>query len=198
MSKTLRTIGMVVGAVALIATGVGAVAGGAIIGTAASGAAVTLGTVATSIATYAGLAAGVAQIGAQLLYKPPPARGSVTQIIVQSDAPQPYVMGEGYTAGVLRHDCAYGATLKKVPNPYRYLVSVYSGGGAIESITPWIDQAPVSSWYTGYLWTDTQLGACPESTALTPQFPGAPGWTTASKLSGQAAIGWSLKFDKDG
>ncbi|MDE8654772.1 DUF7359 domain-containing protein [Novosphingobium album (ex Liu et al. 2023)] len=201
MSKTLRTIGMIVGAVALVATGVGAVAGGTIIGAtvgAAGSVAVTLGSVTSTIATIAGIAAGAAQIGAQLLYKPPPARGGVTQILIAPDAPQPYVMGEGYFAGVLRHDCGYGADLKKVPNPYRFLPCVYSGGGPIESITPWVDQGPVSSWYSGFLYTDTQLGATPEANALAPQFAGAPGWTSASKLSGQAAIGWSLKFDKDG
>ena len=186
MSKVLKTVATIAGAVALVATGVGAVAGGPLLAT------------ATTVATYAGLAAGGANIGAQLTAKPPPARGSVTQVLIAADAPQPYVMGEGYFAGVLRHDVAYGATLKKVPNPYRWLVTVYSGGGPVQSITPYVDLGAVPGWYSGFLSTDTQLGTCPESTALVPPFGTATGWTSASKLSGQAAIGWNLKFDKDG
>ncbi|MFG5445095.1 hypothetical protein ACFJZM_13600, partial [Enterococcus faecalis] len=42
------------------------------------------------------------------------------------------------------------------------------------------------------------LGECPESTALAPQWAGATGWGSTSKLSGQAAIGWSFLFDKEG
>ncbi len=189
MSKPLKIVGFVAGAVAVVATagaalGLGLAVGGSVIG-------------AGSIATYASLAAAAANMGGSLLQKPPPARGSVSQILIAPDAPQPYMMGEGYFAGVLRHDTAYGATLNKVPNPYRFMAVVYSGGGPIESITPWVDKAAVSSWYSGYLYTSTGLGAVPAS-AVTPQWGTAPGWSSASKLSGQAAIGWSLKFDKDG
>lgn len=132
------------------------------------------------------------------LSKPPPARGSVTQVVIASNAEAPYVMGEGYFAGILRHDTAYGATLKKVPNPYRWMVSVYTTAGPVHSITPYVELAPVSAWYNGFLYTDTQLGACPEASALAPNFAGAPGWAASAKLSGQSAIGWNLKFDKDG
>lgn len=188
MAKALKTVGVIAGAVALVATGVGAFAA------AGSALAATAGTVA-SIAT---VTAGVANIGAQALAKPPPVRGSVTQIQIVPDALQPYCMGEGYFAGFLRHDVGYGATLKKVPNPYRFMPIVYSGGGPVQSISPRVDFATVASWYSGFLYTDTQLGACPEPDALSPQWPGAPGWSSASKLSGQPAIGWSFLFDKDG
>ncbi len=118
MAKAVKTIGIIAGAVALAATGVGAIAA------AGSALAATAGTVA-GIAT---VVSGVATLGAQALAKPLPARGSVTQILIDPDAPQPYVMGEGYFAGVLRHDTGYGATLKKVPNPYRFMPVVYSVG----------------------------------------------------------------------
>lgn len=194
MAKTLRTIGTIAGAVALIATGVGAVAGaGTLISVAGVGSA-TLGT----IGTVASVAATAASIGAQALSKAPPVRGNVTQLIIAPDVPQPYMMGEGYYAGVLRHDAAYGATLNDVPNPYRGMVVVYSGGGPVESITPYVDKAAVSSYYDTYLYTDTQLGATPEAAALSPNFAGLPGWDASSKLSGQAAILWNLKFDKKG
>lgn len=146
------------------------------------------------------IAAGSAVIStaAQSMIKPPPVRGSVSQILVQADAVQPYVMGAGYYAGVLRHDTAYGPTLKKVPNPYRFQAVVYSGGGPVQSITPQVDYKNIGSWYSGFLYTDTQLGACPEADALSPQWAGATGWGSDYKLSGQAAIGWSFKFDKEG
>lgn len=188
MSKALKVIGTIAGAVALVA-GTIATAG---IGTAAFAA--TMGTIATA----SGLAAGFATLGAQALYKPPPARGSVTNVLIAVDPPSPYVMGEGYFAGVLRHDAGYGATLKKVPNPYRLMVTVYSHGGPVQSISPRVELGVIGSYYNGFLYAATQLGACPEASALTPQFAGAPGWGAASKLSGQAAIAWNLKFDKDG
>lgn len=177
MSKALKVIGTIAGAVATVAA---FIPGGQVV---------------------AAIAAGVsaaANLGAQALYKPPPARGSVTNVLIAADAPTPYVMGEGYFAGVMRHDVAYGATLKKVPNPYRLMVSVYSHGGPVESIAPRVELGAVGSWYSGFLYTSTQLGACPEASALAPHFAGAPGWGSSSKLSGQAAIAWNLKFDKDG
>lgn len=186
MSKVLKVIAVIAGAVALIATGLGAIGVGTI-----------LGVSTTTIAAIAGVVAGVASFGSQLLARPPPPRGSVTQVLIATDAPQPYVMGEGLFAGVLRHDAAYGATLNSIPNPYRWLVLTYSGGGPVQSLTPYVDQAVVSSWYSTFLYTSVKLGAQPD-TALTPNFSGPPGWTTASKLSGQAAIGWNAKFDKDG
>lgn len=194
MSKVLKVVGTIAGAVALVATAAVTFGGSAFAATAIGGA---LGG-AGGIAAVSGIIAGVANIGSQLLYKPPPARGSVTQVLIAPDAPTPYVMGEGYFAGVLRHDAGYGATLKKIPNPYRWMVSVYSTGGPIDSITPMVELAGVGSWYSGFLYTDTQLGACPEASALAPNFAGAPGWPSTAKLNGLAAIGWNLKFDKDG
>lgn len=190
----LKTVGTIAGAVAFVGSVALTAGGSAFAATALGGA---LGG-AGGIVSVAGIVAGAAQIGAQALAKPPPVRGSVSQVLIQPDAPQPYVMGEGYFAGVVRHDVGYGPTLKKIPNPYRFMPVVYSGGGPVESISPRVDYSASVSWYAGFLYTDTQLGACPEPDALSPQWPGAPGWSSASKLSGQAAIGWSFKFDKDG
>lgn len=190
MAKALRTIGIIAGSIALIATGVGAAG---IAGVAGVASAATISTVAQ----IAAVVSAVATIGAQALTKPPPVRGSVTQVRIEADAATPYGMGEGLLGGTMRHDVAYGPTLKKVRNPYRFIPVVYSLG-PVESITPWIGFEPISSWYTGFLFTDTQLGAVPETTALAPHWPGAPGWSTAHKLSGLAAIGWSFLFDEDG
>lgn len=176
MAKTLKIVGQIAGVVATVATLFGN----------------------PVVAAIAAIVATVATVASAALTKPPPARGSVSQILVNPDPPQPYVMGEGYFAGVLRHDTGYGATLKKVPNPYRFMAIVYSGCGPIQSISPRVDFATVSSWFTGFLFTDTQLGATPEAGALTPQWAGAPNWTSSHKLSGHAAIGWSFLFDKEG
>ncbi len=182
MAKAVKTIGTVVGTIATIASFI-------------PGPHQPFAIAASRIAAVAVTAATVAE---GLTAKPPPARGSVTQVLIAPDAPQPYVMGEGYFAGVLRHDVGYGATLKKVPNPYRFMPVVYSGGGPVQSISPRFDFETIPSWYNGFLYTDTQLGACPEADALSPQWAGATGWSSSSKLSGQAAIGWSALFDKDG
>src|SRR3546814_2300497 len=51
--------------------------------------------------------------------------------------------------------------------------------------------------YAGYMWLDKQLGACPESNALSFS-PTPPQWGASYKLSGLAAGLWTLKFDKKG
>lgn len=194
MAKALKTIGIVAGAVALVATA------GAAIGIALGGTMVLSGVgSAASIALVAGAVAGVAQTGATLLTKPPPARGSVTETLIAVDPPSPYPMGEGYFGGVMRHRVGYGPTIKDVPNPYLFEAVALAVAGPIAGpIAPQVDFGPIPTWYNGFLETDTKLGAVPE-TALTPPFdPAAPGWSTAHRLSGVAQIGWGHKFDPDG
>ncbi|CAH0355318.1 hypothetical protein SPH9361_03395 [Sphingobium sp. CECT 9361] len=210
MSKTLRTVAVIAGAVALVATGVGAAAGAGLIGTAGAtaGAATVAGISASTLATIgtiASVAATVASIGAQLTAKKPPARGAVNQVLIASDAPSPYVMGRTYIGGILRHDVGYGATLKKVPNPYRAMVLLLSVAGPVQSVeATYLDYAPVSfsanaatGYYSGFLYRDIRLGQGTE-TALTPSFAGVPGWSSAHKLSSKCAVMLNLKFDKDG
>lgn len=195
MAKVLRVVAVIAGAVAIIAT-----AGTALVG--ASAFASALGTTAatvSTIASVAGVVSTVAMLGAQLLTKPPPARGGTNQVVIAVEPPRPYPMGEGYVGGVRRYDRAYGGTVDNVPNPYRWIVDVYSGHGPIDSIAPRFDYAvPDATYYSGFLGTSTQLGACPESSVLALTWAGAPGWGGTAKLSGCAAIGWNLKFDKDG
>jgi hypothetical protein len=188
----LKTVAIVAGAVALVATGVGVAIGGAGVLAGISGA-----TFAT-IGTIAGLVSTAVGIGAQLLTEPPPARGSETQIQIAVEPPSPYLMGEAFSAGILRYRRSYGTTLNKIPNPYRWMVVVVSVAGPLAACTQMADFSSDLSYYSGFLDSDTQLGASPEASALVPPFGAAPGWTAASKLSGQAAIGWNLKFDKDG
>lgn len=175
MAKALKAVGKIAGVVAVVAT----VFGNPLVAA-----------IATAVAV-------VANIGSQLLTRPPPARGSVARLLIDPNAPTPYAMGEGLVGGALRHDVAYGPTLKKVPNPYRFMAIVYSLG-PVQSISPRINFGTVPSWYNGFLFTDTQLGATPEANGLAPQWSGAPGWGASHKLSGLAAIGWSFLFDRDG
>jgi hypothetical protein len=178
----------VAGAVALVATGVGAVAGGALAATAGS------------IAGIATVVGGVAGIAAQITAPKPVARGSITQTLLLTEPPRPLLIGRTYFAGVRRHQVGYGATRKKVPNPYLWAVDVFSGVGPVQGLVQaQFDFAPISSYYNGFYGIDTQLGARPEATALVPPLNApATNWTSAHKLSGNAAIGWNFLFDKDG
>lgn len=192
MAKALRTIAIVAGAVALIATGIGAIGG-------ATFAATALGGTIATIGTWAGVVAGVAGIGAQLLTKPPPARGSVTETIIDVNPPSPYGMGEGYFGGVLRHKVGYGPTLKKVPNPFLFeAVALCVAGPIAGPIVPQVDFGPVTGYYSGWLATDTRLGQRPDTALSAPLQANPTGWSTNHRLSGVAAIAWNHKFDKDG
>ena len=198
MSKPLRTVALVAGAVALAATGIGAVVGAT--AAAAAGSAGIGALSLTTLATYASVVGTVASIGATLTAKKPSARGSVTDVTIQVDAPQPYMMGRTYSAGVLRHDVGYGGEINDVKNPYLTKVVVYSGGGPIQGIiSEQFDYQPIPSgggWYYGFLNNVRQHGLTPTPAAMVCPFPGLPGWGADYKLNGQAAVMWNFRFDK--
>lgn len=193
MSRALRTVATIAGAVALTATGIGAFA---VPGT-------VLATTASSVATYATLAATAANIGAQLTAKKPAAKGAVNNLVIASDAPSPYIIGRTFAGGTLRHDVGYGATLNKVKNPYRGMVVEYSVAGPVEELEGlYADYSGLNfsagaevGYYDGFMYVDWQLGTTPED-ALVPHFAGMPHWGSDYKLSGKAAILWNLKFDR--
>jgi hypothetical protein len=207
VSRTLRTVAVIAGAVALVAaTGgaaLGALAPAGMAGT-ASVAGISAATL-SSVATYASLAATVASIGAQVTAKKPPARGTINQVIISAEPPAPYLIGRTYAGGVLRHDVGYGATLKKVKNPYRGMVIEYSVAGPTQALEgAYLDYAAIpfsggaaTGYYNGFLHRDVRRGLFTE-TALTPAYAGMPNWSTAHKLSSKAAILWNAKFDRDG
>ncbi|WP_440978562.1 phage tail protein [Sphingomonas pseudosanguinis] len=186
-----------------------------------SGVLSTVGKVAGIVATVAAfipggqpvalIAAAVsagANVGASLLAVPPPAKGSVNGITVGSDQPMPYLIGETYYGGSRAYQIGYGPTVKKVQNPYALIVDTYSGAGPIEGLVDAqadfvsLGIPPAGGAATGYaagfLWASVQRGAVPEQSALQPHWAGAPGWGTDYRLSGHAAIAWSLLFDRDG
>lgn len=137
----------------------------------------------------------------------PVARGGVTQVIVEAEPPRPYMVGESYSEGVLRHRVGYGDKLDRVENPYLLEVKTFSGVGPVEALVKeQFDYADIGEYYTGvspfidvYYASDSQLGARPEAAALVPPMDAdAPGWTADHKLSGYAAIASNYLFDKDG
>lgn len=197
MSKALRTVGMVAGAIALSATIVGAVA------VSTSALAMTAG----SIASYATAASIAASIGAQITAsKPPAAVGSVNRTTIGANAPRPYLIGETYYAGTRRHQTGYGGRVSKIDNPYLLLVDVYSGAGPVEGLVArYLDYVAVpmaGNAATGYaanhLYSYDQRGLTPEPGALAAHWTAAPGWGPEYKLSSYAAISWCLRFDEDG
>lgn len=172
-----------------------------------------IGTVAGILAMIPGphqpIAAAVAvaaNVATAVMAKKPPARGSVNNILINPEAPSPYLIGRTYTGGVLRYDNAWGGKVGKVQNPYRAMVSVYSVAGpvdAFEGAYADFSSIPLSGtaatgYYSAFMWVDSQLGARPESNQLQAQWAGMPSWGSTSKLSSKAALCWSLLFDKDG
>lgn len=157
----------------------------------------------------AGIAAAVAVVAggaSQLLAKPPAQRGTVNQRIIGANNPLPYLMGRAYSAGVQVHDVGYGGEVNDVDNPYRLLVSVHSCAGPVDAIentlANWLPvsfpSGEASGYYANYWWRDTQLGARPEASALTPHFAGAPRWGSSYKLSGFCAVAHNFQWSKKG
>lgn len=187
MSGVLRTVGKVAGVVAAVAA---FIPGG------------------QAIAAIAGAVSVVANIGATVLAKKPPAKGSLSSITIGTDQPTPYLIGRTYYGGARMHQIGYGPTQDKVPNPYALIVDVYSGAGPVEGLVD--AQAdfvslgvpaaggPATGYAAGFLWGAVQRGLVPEPSALAPHYPGAPGWGASYRMSGLAAIAYSLLFDKKG
>jgi hypothetical protein len=200
---------MVVGAVALIATGIGAAAAVGAFGTVAAGTATaaTLATIST-IATVASVASAALAIGAALTAKRPGLTGSQTTFNSDPSAGIPYWMGRTANAGnIVYWDT--NDTADKGDNDRQTFVAILSGGGPMHGFEKFeCDQVPVEfdeggatyGTYHDFMWQKTQLGLCPEPAALSiPADPiTPPGWTAAHKLSGYAAAMWRLRFDTKG
>jgi hypothetical protein len=200
--KALRTAAFVVGAVALAATGVGALgtagllgsaiaSGGAIAGIATAATLTTFGTIAGAAAAIATLAAGAPKgsVG-----------GSATQFKIDRDAGIPVVIGRTYSGGNIVHRQYYGSK-----NSLESWVTVHSIGPVrslgpllINKVAVALAGTAIGGAYAGYMWLDQQLGAVPEARALAGPQGNFPGWSPAHKLSGLAADLWTLKFDDKG
>ena len=208
MSKVLKTVGVIVGAVGAIALVISSAGLAApLVGAAAGSAAAASATAAfATVGTFASGVAAAAQIGSGLLAKPPRAQGTTSGLSIAPNQPTPCLMGETYFDGILTWDPGYGGRVSKVDNPYRFMVVEYSGCGPVDALVQiYANFQPVyfsgnaaTGYYSGFLYRDVRLGAVPESSPVLPQWPGAPRWSMQHKASGHAQIGYSLRFDKDG
>lgn len=200
--KALKTAAFVVGAVALVATGVGALgtagllgsaiaSGGAIAGIATAATFTTIGTIAAVGAAALTFAAGSPKgsVG-----------GNATQFKIDKDAGMPVIIGRTYSGGNVVHRQYYGSK-----NSLESWVTVHSIGPVrslgpllINKVTVSLNGTSVGGDYAGYMWLDQQLGACPEGRALAGPQGNFAGWGPGYKLSGLAADLWTLKFDDKG
>ncbi|KQM92236.1 hypothetical protein ASE70_15085 [Sphingomonas sp. Leaf22] len=214
MSRSFRTAALIIGAAALIATGVGAAAGAGLIGASAGSAAAAAGaaTSASIAATAATVASAASAAGAALslaaVATAPKGTvgGNATKFKIDKEAGIPIVFGRTYAGGNVIHRQYYDDPGSRMRNQRESWVTVLSLG-PVKSIGPLlIDKAPVSfnalgaaiGSYAGNMWLDTQLGACPEARALQGPNGDFPGWYSTSKLSGLAADLWTLDFDSKG
>lgn len=195
MSKVARVVAKIAGVVAIVAGTVAALTGNP-----------ALAAALFKVAAIAGAVSAVAGTIAQVTAKKPPARGSPNLITIGANQPMPIMLGATYVGGNKVHEIGYGGLVSKVQNPYKFEAIIHSGCGPIDAFTGlFADFAAVAlagtaatGYFAGFLYADQQLGARPESAALAPNWSGAPDWSSAHKLSGYAATGLSLKFDKDG
>jgi hypothetical protein len=194
LSKVAKFVARVAGVVAIVATVAAAFVNPALV------------PLLLKISAIAGAVGALAGTVAQMTAKKPPARGSPNLITIGANQPMPIALGTTYIAGNKIHEVGYGGLVSKVQNPYKFEAIIHSGCGPIQAFTGlFADFAAVAlagtaatGYFAGFLYADQQLGLRPESNQLLPNFSGAPDWSSSHKLSGYAATGLSLKFDKDG
>ncbi len=198
MAKALRTAALVVGAVALVATGVGA----------AVGAAAVTASIGVSAATLTAVSGGLSLAAALTAKKPESmSNGSQTQFSADPNAGMPYLVGRTGTAGNIIFRRASDGWSKDTPNDLQDLVTVFSGAGPVDRIESFTSDKTAVAFdpngnavgdYRDKMFQRTQRGLCPEPSFLTVQAgaSAAPSfWTSQHKLSGMAAAIWRLRYD---
>jgi hypothetical protein len=214
MGKFAARAALVVGAVALAATGFGAAASAGLLGaglTASAATAATAATLATvsSIATIASVAAGGLTLLSGLTAKKPDATagGSQTEFSADPNAGVPYLVGRTGTAGNIILRRASDGWSKDTPNDLQDLITVFSGAGPIDAIESFTSDKGAITFdgagnavgaFRDKMFQRVQRGLCPEGSALTVQAGSSArptGWTTSHKLSGMAAAIWRLRYD---
>jgi len=212
MSKTLRTVGMVVAVVALVATGVGAAAGAGLLGATAAGAAGTVAGMSvatiTAIGTYASLAATALAMASAALAPGPTVQGNATKFATNPQSGLPYAMGRTRMSGL-----RFFADTNTRPgytkfNDLLWFGALLSIGGPIEGIEKFTGDNELVSFaadgnavgtYHDYQVQKVHLGGA-MATALNTTLMGgtAPGWTSQHRLSGITHAMWCLRFNKQG
>lgn len=187
MGKALKTVGVIIGAAALIATGVGALAMPALAGT------TTL--FGVSVGTLNTISSGLVAVGGML--DKPKSQGSASpdEWTSNPDQPTPFLMGRMGIAGKIVQRDEFGPD-----NMYQGIVGVLSGAGPIRGVTSFAgDKQPVtfgangiaiSSQWQGEMWMVRRAGNQPDTVLSVPPGLKSGGepfeWSTAAKLSGKA------------
>ncbi|MEA3543239.1 MAG: hypothetical protein U9R77_14125 [Pseudomonadota bacterium] len=212
MAKALRTAALVVGAVALVATGVGALAGAGLFGAGAMGAAGTVAGVSTAtiaaVGTYASLAAAVLSVGAAATAPGVSVQGSATTFTTNPQSGLPYAMGRTRMSGL-----RFFAATNSRPGYTKFHDLLWFGallsiGGAIDSIESFTADGVTVNFdasgnavgtYHDYMGQRLHMGG-QQSAAVSLSLGGgtAPGWTAQHKLSGVTHAMWCLRFNKEG
>ncbi len=195
MSAVARAAAIVVGAVAIVASG----------GLGAPIAAAVTGALGVSGATLAAVSTGLGLLASFTAKKPSAAdaTGSQTSFSADPDAGVPLAQGRTGTAGdiVMRRGWD---TRDAGDNDRQAFVAVLSLGpiAAIEGQT--VDRVPVSytatgaaiGAFAGFMWSMTQLGALASPALAFGAGAGTPPGVGADfKLSGKAVATWTLRFD---
>ena len=187
MGKALKTVGVIIGAAALIATGVGALAMPALAGT------TTL--FGVSVGTLNTISSGLVAVGGML--DKPKSQGSAApdEWTSNPDQPIPFLMGRMGVAGKIVQRDEFGPD-----NMYQGIVGILSGAGPIRGVTSFSgDKQPVtfgangiavSSQWQGEMWMVRRPGAQPDTALTVPVGLKLGGssfeWSGADRLSGKA------------
>ncbi|MBW6523428.1 hypothetical protein KZ810_07945 [Sphingomonas sp. RHCKR47] len=201
MSRFLATAAMVVGGVALVATGVGAAASIGLLGQYAAGSATAaFVTTAATVAKVAGFAAAALMATSALTAPKATGGGSPDQWKADPNAGIDIVFGDAYNGGHIIYRQAYGST-----NKYQSIVTEWSLGPVQSLDTLYIDQIArgvvgqiVDVPNRGFVLEARQLGQCPEPAALTLAGATPYGWSDAHRLSGKAATMMRFEYDTKG
>lgn len=205
--KVVKTAALVIGAVALAATGVGLALGAAGLGSALAGSAMAIG---SALGVSGGLVEGVLLGGlvmsasslAGSLQPKPSQGGEQTKWKADPYAGIPYTIGRTLVSGNIVHREGYGGS----NNTYQQFTTVMSLG-LIQSIDATFANRTTVTFdgggnaigtYHNFIYQVTQLGACPEAAALSSPIGGPADWTSAHKLSGKAAVLNTFVFDNKG
>lgn len=202
MSRFLQTAAMIVGGVALIATGVGAAASIGAFGALATQSAATVSFISTAatVAKVAGFAAAALMATSALTAPKASGGGSPDQWKAEPNAGIDIVFGDAYNGGHIVYRQAYGST-----NKYQSIVTQWSLGPVQSLDTLYIDQIArgvvgqiVDVPNRGFVLEARQLGQCPEPAALSLAGSSPYGWTGAHRLSGKAATMMRFEYDTKG
>lgn len=206
--KALRTAGMVIGAVALIATGVGALAGAGVLGAAAVGSAgvvagVSVGTI-SAIGTFAGLAAATISAVGAAAAPGASSEGSASTFTTNPQSGLPYAMGRTRMSGLRCYARTYDGFKQQSRDDILAFVALLSIAGPIQEIEQFTADNEAVAFnaagnavgrFSDYMGQKVSRGTTGSALALNFGGKPFPGWTGAHKLSGIAHAQWALRFD---